>query len=80
MVRLRPGVQGVFREFQSLARPLRVTAGRNQGGRTEREPPAWRGGLCAVPRGRYGPRQLCDRPHVTSGLAASWRLVRGRIP
>ena len=53
IVRLRPGVQGVFREFQSIARPLRVTAGRNQGGLTEREPTAWRWGLCSVPRGRY---------------------------
>src|SRR5262245_39182548 len=36
-VRLRPRMQGIFREFRSIARPMRFTAGRNQIGLTERQ-------------------------------------------
>jgi hypothetical protein len=32
----RPRVQGIFTAFQSIARPMRFTAGRNQIGLTER--------------------------------------------
>ena len=36
-VRLRPRVKGIFTAFQSIARPMRFTAGRNQIGLTERQ-------------------------------------------